>query len=381
MSKRVQIMKVQPINTPRGERYILIDNKLRPIEDVAKYLKFLDITGKSPNTIKSYAQHLKVYCEFLETQGIGIREIFANPRIGPIDLFTLFIEYLQSPSSCRVTSYNGRSDSTINTIVDTVLQFYQYLSKNEDLHELDAYKQQRMNPQFKSFLSELVKNKQKATTSIFHRKEEKKPIKHITREQYTALFKVCTNNRDRLLLALLYEAGLRVSEALGLHIRDVSQLEDGIIRITPRENNENGARVKNKAGGIVKLPPYVVDLLIDYINNDILDYDSDFLFLVLNGPTAGNPLSVSTVEKLFERLSKQVGFHVTPHMLRHGFATEKLEAGWDFIDISKYLRHTSVQSTQIYTHYSDELKLEKMRSFFEQNQISYGGVNINDNNN
>ena len=199
-------------------------------------------------------------------------------------------------------------------------------------------------------------------------------LEYITRLQFNKLFFACNNERDRLLLALLYEGGLRVNEALGLHFEDVSQIEDNVIHIVPRENNENGARVKNYAGGIIKVPNYVVDILLNYINGEVLEYDTNFLFVNLKGPTKGSPLKVGTVQDLFKRLSKKVGFSVHPHMLRHGFATEKLEAGWSLEDISVYLRHKNIQSTQIYTHYSDMLKKEKIRSFLDVNKLEYGGV-------
>ncbi|WP_024857277.1 site-specific integrase [Ruminococcus albus] len=67
-------------------------------------------------------------------------------------------------------------------------------------------------------------------------------------------------------------------------------------------------------------------------------------------------MKADNVEKLFARLSKKVGYKVHPHMLRHGFATEKLEAGWQMVDIQAYLRHKNLSSTQIYATYSDELK-------------------------
>ena len=76
---------------------------------------------------------------------------------------------------------------------------------------------------------------------------------------------------------------------------------------------------------------------------------------------------MGTVERLFERLSLKVGYKVHPHMLRHGFATEKLEAGWQMIDIKMYLRHKSITSTQIYATYSDSLKQKKMSEFLNNN--------------
>lgn len=168
-------------------------------------------------------------------------------------------------------------------------------------------------------------------------------------------------------MALLFEGGLRISEALGIHISDLNELESGIVKIIPRENNENGARVKNYAGGLIKLPDYVIDLILDYLCDDISDFSSDFLLLTLCGSNRGQPLKTGTVERLFERLSLKVGYKVHPHMLRHGFATEKLEAGWQMIDIKMYLRHKSITSTQIYATYSDSLKQKKMSEFLNNN--------------
>lgn len=168
-------------------------------------------------------------------------------------------------------------------------------------------------------------------------------------------------------MALLFEGGLRISEALGIHISDLNELESGIVKIIPRENNENGARVKNYAGGLIKLPDYVIDLILDYLCDDISDFSSDFLLLTLCGSNRGQPLKMGTVERLFERLSLKVGYKVHPHMLRHGFATEKLEAGWQMIDIKMYLRHKSITSTQIYATYSDSLKQKKMSEFLNNN--------------
>ncbi|EXM40905.1 hypothetical protein RASY3_00775 [Ruminococcus albus SY3] len=167
---------------------------------------------------------------------------------------------------------------------------------------------------------------------------------------------VCSCRRDQILLAFMYEGGERLSEAIGTHLCDLDNLEDGIVKIIPRINPENNARVKNYAGGLIKLPRYVIDLIIDYLTYDISKYDSDYLFLTLRGTNEGKPMKADNVEKLFARLSKKVGYKVHPHMLRHGFATEKLEAGWQMVDIQAYLRHKNLSSTQIYATYSDELK-------------------------
>ena len=109
----------------------------------------------------------------------------------------------------------------------------------------------------------------------------------------------------------------------------------------------------------------MIDSILLYIE-ETENYNSDFLFVNLSGKNEGKPLKADTVEKMFAVLSNKVGFKVHPHMLRHGFATEKLEAGWQMVDIQAYLRHKSINSTQIYATYSDELKKEKMRVFLDE---------------
>lgn len=370
---------MQNITTEKGERFILLDDSFEPVEHVNRFLKFCDTTGKSPNTLRSYAFHLKSYYEFMQSRGYSVLNLCANTDHGPVEILSDFMVYLQYPDySPKVINLQGltpaHSDSSINIIIGTVLSFYQFLSQNNEIEELDLYKRQLANPHFKSFLSELISNKPQLQRSIFKKKVPKKEVEYITRAQFNDLFFACNSRRDRLLVSVLYEGGLRINEALGVHLQDLSQLEDGILKIVPRENNENGARVKNYAAGHILLPPYVVDTMLDYINMDILDYSSDFLFLNLRGPSKGTPLRSNTVEGLFDRLSQTLGYKVTPHMLRHGFATEKLEAGWQMEDISAYLRHKSLQSTQIYTHYSDSLKKEKMRVYLDRTNIGYGGV-------
>lgn len=64
-------MKVQVINTPKGKRYVLLDDQYKPIDVVNKYLKFLDNLGKSPNTQRTYAYDLLLYCQFMQKKEIS----------------------------------------------------------------------------------------------------------------------------------------------------------------------------------------------------------------------------------------------------------------------------------------------------------------------
>lgn len=84
-------MKVQPIKTKKGIRYILIGNDYKPEPVVTRYLKYLDNLGKSPNTQRSYAYDLLLYCEFMEQQGIPLLDLCKNPDKGPVDIMGEFV--------------------------------------------------------------------------------------------------------------------------------------------------------------------------------------------------------------------------------------------------------------------------------------------------
>ena len=372
-------MKVQKIKTENGFRYLLLDDNFQIIDEVYRYLRFLDSTGKSPNTLRSYAYHLKLFYQYATENNLDIFELFNNKKNKPIDILSNFMFWLQYPDTSRQQFHfekenAKRSNNTVNLIVSTVLEFYEYLHRNNEIDEFNLYRSQRTNKYFKGFLYEMFKHNVENKRSILKRPVEYATVNALTRKQYNELLSVCNCRRDQLLLAFMFEGGERLSEAIGTHLCDLNNLEDGIVKIVPRINPENNARVKNYAGGLIKLPSYVIDLIIDYLTYDISNYDSDYLFLTLHGSNEGKPLQAATVEKLFARLSKKVGFKVHPHMLRHGFATEKLEAGWQMVDIQAYLRHKNLSSTQIYATYSDELKKEKMRSFLDKSSEKLKGT-------
>lgn len=373
-------MKVQDINTYRGIRYILLDNEYKPIDTVRRYLKFLDNTGKSPNTLKNYAYHLKIYFEYLSIIGVSYDELNTKDGSNAIELFSDFIAWLQYPDYLdkkvvpMIPQDVKRSNKTINIIMNTVLGFYDYLAKNNEIKELELYKIQRSNPKFKSFLYELVGNKKLIKKSLLKKIIDEPNLEYLTRYEYDLIFNLCNNTRDKVIVSLMFEGGLRLGEVLGIHIEDID-IWDNKITIVPRENLENGARVKNQAKEIVFLPDYVMDLLSDYILNELDKYDTDFLLINLNGKNKGIPMKAITVQKLFERFSKNLNRNIHPHMCRHGHATELLEAGWELIDIKERLRHKNINSTSIYAHFADEYKKEQIRKFYKSKDIKFGGEN------
>lgn len=363
-------MKVQTIDTPRGERWFLIDSECVPVAEVNAYLGNLDALRKSPKTIRTYAYALLVYCRYLEERGLKVTDLGTSLSTMPVVLLADFMTNTQFPGSSEggATSIESRlprvSDERMNNIMTAVMGLYRYLARAGVMGDAveDLYSESTYGASFQTFLSELTGRRNSVHNALMIRTKKKAP-KYVTRETYNELFRACRTLRDKLLVALLYECGLRIGEALGVHLSDLDQVESGALRIVPRENNENGARVKYRAAGEVYLPDYVVRLLVEYLESKEGRDVKDYLFVVLQGPTAGRAMRPDSATKLFARLSGEVGEKIHPHMLRHGFAVEKLEGGWQEYEVSLYLRHARVSSTKVYEHFTNRMKEERLRPY------------------
>ena len=364
-------MKVQQVKAAAGMRYILLDDNYQVVEEVKRYLKYLDTCGESPNTLRAYAYDLLLYYRYASEEGFNIKDLCNDPDRKPIDTLSGFMMWLQYPKTAGLVFHFEKEDASrknrsVNRILGTVLSFYEYLSANDELPELDIYKRQRQSGKFKSFLSEMYQHKKEKKTSILTMPVPDRKVRATTREEYEQIINACNTRRDKILVALLFECGLRLCEALGIHLCDLSRIDQGELDIIPRENNENGARVKNYAEGTVILPAYLIDMIVDYMTDDVADADSDFLLLTDRGKNKGRPMTPGNAEQLFIRLTKKTGMKVHPHMLRHGFAQEKLDNGWELEEVQAYLRHKNVASTAIYAQYKEEKKREKMRGFLDK---------------
>lgn len=370
-------MKVQEIDTTRGRRWIMLDNDYHPIEEVNAYLKFLDSTGHAENTLRSYAYALKLYCEFLSLRELTILQIADDPNERPLDVLADFLVWLQHPNIIDSTkvifldSEQCRSAKTINTIVGIVLSLYDYMGRNHLANPLDAYKERIDMSGFKPFLYELVKKKHVIQRSLLELKEPKRDLEYVTPELFSRMLECCHTWRDKAIIAIMYEGGLRLGETLGLRIRDI-EVWNNKINIVARNNNINHCQVKNKAEGSVFVGNRTMEYIAAYFAHERHDIECEYAFVNLAGPNIGCPMQVDTVEKLFDRISSEVGCSIHPHMCRHGCATARLEAGWDEASIQRQLRHVHVSTTKMYEHFRDGLLLEKTREYMEQRQEKMG---------
>jgi integrase len=172
----------------------------------------------------------------------------------------------------------------------------------------------------------------------------------LTAEQVVQVLAAPARARDRFLLALLAETGMRVGQALGLRHADfVSRAKE--VHIVPRADNANGARAKLRSPATVPVTAGLVRCYSDYMHSEYGDLDSDYVFVNLWGGRIGAPLTYAAVHKMVDQIRAATGVGFTLHMLRHTHATELIRSGVAIEVVARLLTHrSSVTTSQIYVH-------------------------------
>ena len=162
-----------------------------------------------------------------------------------------------------------------------------------------------------------------------------------------------TGLRNRAMLELMYRAGLRVSECCGIYLRDLDWRE-GVLQLRGEVA---------KGGREAALP--LDEVTLDWLGRwkpvrRRYAAGSPCMFVTLRGGS----VSPHYVWEMVGRYARKAGVekHVTPHMLRHTFATELLREGFDIREVQELLRHADVRTTMIYTHTSPERLKAKVRA-------------------
>jgi integrase/recombinase XerD len=160
--------------------------------------------------------------------------------------------------------------------------------------------------------------------------------------------------RDRAMLEVAYGAGLRVSEWIGLALKDVL-LEEGLVRVLGKGNKERLVPIGRTAIGALAV--YVREL------RPVLERGEGKGILFLNGQ--GKPLTRMGAWKMLRKYVTMAGIEkpVSPHTLRHSFATHLLEGGADLRAVQEMLGHADIATTQIYTHVDREYLRSVHRQF------------------
>lgn len=170
-------------------------------------------------------------------------------------------------------------------------------------------------------------------------------------------YKACL--RDIAILELLFATGMRVSELCSLG-RDSIDLANGVIKIYGKGSRERIIQVGN---------PFVLSAVCAYYSAFSSAIHSMGWFFVNR---LGNPLSAQSVRNVINSYAKSAGIdqHITPHMFRHSFATLLLEEGVDIRYIQQLLGHSSITTTQIYTHVTSKKQRDILTTKHPRNKIT-----------
>lgn len=217
----------------------------------------------------------------------------------------------------------------------------------------------------KAYLSELFDDKSKNTIMLaaaalkFYYKEvlgkefanvripkkEKKLPEVLSKEEVRNLIESADNIKSRLIISLLYSAGLRVSELVNLKIEDLNLGEcTGWVR-----------KGKGSKDRLISISRSLAEEIKEYLERR--GSENKYLF------SKEKPLTTRNIQKIIKNTTQRAGIskRVTPHTLRHSFATHLLEGGTDIRVIQAMLGHSSLSTTQVYTHISTE-QIKKVRN-------------------
>lgn len=326
--------------------WTVLDDEGSPLAPVESYLSYLAALERSPNTQRAYALSLKLWFEFLDHIGRTWTEV-------SVDDAARFVSWLRAPADNVMVLAVGvgvRSPATVNRHLAAVFGFYEHHARSgvKVAAELVAWRRVGRGS-YKPFLHHASKGRPVPTRPIKLIVPRREP-RTLTAEEVVIVLAAPERARDRFLLALLAETGIRIGQALGLRHSDfVSRRKE--VHIVPRPDNANGARAKVRSPLTLPVTAGLVRCYSDYMHSEYGDVDSDYVFVNLWSGRLGAPMTYATVHELVGRIRVRTGVDFTVHMLRHTHATELIRSGMAIEVVARLLGHRSSTTTsQTYIH-------------------------------
>jgi integrase len=289
---------------------------------------------------------LKLWFEFLDRRDLGWAEV-------QVDDVARFVVWLRAPAVNVIVLDAGtalRSPATVNRHLAAVFGFYEFHARSGVEVAAGLVARRRIGRgSYKPFPHHVTAGRPIATRPVKLTVPRRAP-RTLTAEEVVIVLAAPARARDRFLLALLAETGMRIGQALGLRHADfVSRAKE--VRIVPRADNANGARAKLRSSATVPVTAGLVRCYSDYMHTEYGDVDSDYVFVNLWAGRIGAPMTYASVYELVSRLKASTGVDFTLHMLRHTHATELIRSGVAIEVVARLLTHQSSTTTsQIYVH-------------------------------
>ncbi|MFD2305564.1 site-specific tyrosine recombinase XerD [Enterococcus termitis] len=291
-------------------------------EQMIDYLHYLQIErGLSLNTRKSYERDLHKYLAFLQDQKIESWQL--------VDRY-IIMEYLQ------LLNNESNSSATIIRMISTLRGFHQFLRQervmdHDPMQHIDSPKKAQKLPSTLSV---------EEVTALIETPDTTKPL----------------GIRNRTILEVMYATGLRVSELVDLKIGDL-HLSIGLLQTIGKGDKER----------IIPLGDYAIQWIEKYLEEarpTLIKKNQNETHLFVNHH--GKPLSRQGVWKNLKQIVQEAGINknITPHTLRHSFATHLLENGADLRIVQELLGHADISTTQIYTHITKQRMADVYKQHF-----------------
>lgn len=362
MSSRLAVggFRVQRMAMPDGsESFTVLDPAGDVVGAAEAFLAHLQALDRSPLTVRTYAFTLTLWFEFLSIVG-------ASWDTAKAEHVSRFVAWLRAPAINVVVLPSGtasRTASTVNKHLAGLFSFYDFHARNGVVLADALVRWRRSNRGgYKPFLTHVTSGRPAPTRPLRLRQPTRLP-RTLTREQVISVVEACDHLRDRFLLVLLAETGMRIGQALGLRHSDFVSHEK-TLHIVPRGDNANGARAKTIETTVLPVSTGLVRLYSAYMFEEYGDLDSDYVFVNLFACPYGEAMTYAAVEKLVGRLRDRTGVEFTLHMLRHSRASDWLRSGVGLDIVSRLLTHRSPETTsKTYGHLdAEDLRRELVRA-------------------
>ncbi|MBQ6284681.1 MAG: tyrosine-type recombinase/integrase [Bacilli bacterium] len=268
------------------------------------FIKYIESKNYSINTLNSYINDLFYFYLFVKKDLDKV--IYED--------VSDYLEYLK-------LNGNKKKNTSIKRMISSLKSFYKFLYRNNYIKKennpmvrVSAPKIEKRLPHFLYYndLLEIIRESSKDKDGI----------------------------RDQLIIEMLYATGVRVSELVNIKIKDI-YFDNRRIIVQGKGNKER----------IVYYGEYAEEVLKEYMNTHYRK-DYEYLFVNSKGEKITDAGIRYIIDKIMEKLSIKV--HVTPHVLRHTFATDMLNNGCDIKVVQELLGHSSLKATEIYTHVTNE---------------------------
>jgi len=280
---------------------------------ISYFIAYLSSEKKySIHTTKAYQDDLKSF------------QSFCNRTYDTEDL--LEINYSQVRSWIVEMVNRGISNRTINRKISSLKTFYKFLVKTKQIQESPLISHQALKVS-------------KKIQVPFSQIEIEKVIENLT------IGKDFESIRNKLIVELLYSTGMRRAELIELKLQSIN-IESSTVKVLGKRNKERYIPLLNSVHETLKM--YIIE-------KNKIDVNNEYLFITKKGNKIYPNLVYRIINDYFSSVSSKV--KKSPHVIRHSFATHLLNEGADLNSVKELLGHSSLASTQIYTHSSlSELK-------------------------